>query len=73
MGWKAPPSGAARIVLSDPEFAVQSRVSAITVTSLTATGEVLQSERVQFSADPYFPTYDMLLAVRDRVNAQLAV
>ncbi|HEX2296275.1 MAG TPA: hypothetical protein VHN37_13330 [Actinomycetota bacterium] len=72
MGWANPPQGAARVVLSDPEFAYESRVSAITVTTLDSEGNVIVSERVVFDPSPYLPTYDMLLVLRDKINAQLS-
>jgi hypothetical protein len=59
------------VALSDPEFAHESRVSAITVTALDARGDVLRSERIEFGSSPYLPTFEMLLAVRDKLNAQL--
>lgn len=47
-------------------------MSGVTVTSLDAQGKVLASERIEFDPDPYLPTYEMLLAVRNRINDQLA-
>lgn len=59
------------MLLADPEFASQNRVSAITVRCFDAHGTVVREERVDFPPEPYCPTYEMLLTAVHKLNAQL--